>query len=640
MGRISLSEVSLGSDPGRAVRFVPGLNLIEGPTGTGKSSLLELVKYTLGGEGKITSAIREGAGDASVAIAFDKGLHFFRRTIGARNITVNGPDMQYVYDVKSREGREQISDLLLSLAGLPAVRIPRSRRKPGKEATRISFYDYWEYFYLQQTEIDRSVMHHLEGYREPKRRATIELLFGLSTPEASDLQVREGQARDKIARYKTSIEGIRNFLARTPLASEESLRTELSRVTADLLESRAQLENLRKSAASGSDAEEPERERLRTLYKRLRDLETSQEEKTAEVDLRRQSLAQLQLDAERSRKTQIAEAQLVPFEFRLCPNCAQSVARSRAGDANCYLCLQALHSSLDDDNENKRRMQARAQAAEIEELLDISVQEAQEIAQEVTAQKQQLQEAELELDRKMATFVSPLIEKIQASAAKAAYLQARREQLGSLLTYWQELRSIEADLDKAEKELAEVQSALRQARSTAHLARTRIDDLSTIFREVLEFIKFPWYESARIDSTTYLPIVNEQKYENLTAGSGGMPTLVNDAYHLAGLVYSLRTSDSLLPRFLIIDSLRKGLGQHAENLNTISLLYRYLRRLSDTYEGKFQLIVADNDVPEEYREYIQLSLSYEDPLVPGISHPGEGMVETIGGEGDTAGGAG
>jgi hypothetical protein len=48
--------------------------------------------------------------------------------------------------------------------------------------------------------------------------------------------------------------------------------------------------------------------------------------------------------------------------------------------------------------------------------------------------------------------------------------------------------------------------------------------------------------------------------------SGGMKTIVNIAYFLANLTWSLRDPTALLPRLLITDSPRKDHGAGAEDL--------------------------------------------------------------------------
>ncbi len=161
-------------------------------------------------------------------------------------------------------------------------------------------------------------------------------------------------------------------------------------------------------------------------------------------------------------------------------------------------------------------------------------------------------------------------------------------------------------------------------------ARERITELSEMFCSVMEYYHQPWYKSGRIDRDNYLPVVNGLPFEDLTAGSGGLPTLVNGAYHLAGLIFSILRKESLIPRFLIIDSPRKNLGAKRDDKNANAQVYRHYRMLSGTYGDNFQLIVVDNEVPSGFADFVELTLSYDAPLIPGVEHPGEGKVETIG----------
>ena len=59
-------------------------------------------------------------------------------------------------------------------------------------------------------------------------------------------------------------------------------------------------------------------------------------------------------------------------------------------------------------------------------------------------------------------------------------------------------------------------------------------------------------------------MVGGKRLEELS--SGGMKTLVNDAYFLAGLTYALRVpSETHLPLLSIIDTPRKNFGSHPDD---------------------------------------------------------------------------
>jgi hypothetical protein len=167
---------------------------------------------------------------------------------------------------------------------------------------------------------------------------------------------------------------------------------------------------------------------------------------------------------------------------------------------------------------------------------------------------------------------------------------------------------------------------------------SRIGELSQLFDEILSGLRDPWYHEAYIDNENYLPVVDGEEFDMLSV-AGARKTLVNVAYHLANLGMSLSHIEEVkTPTFLVIDSPRKNVGGGAWDRAVVEAVYRRLAAFSvaqaePSFEG-FQIIIADNELPVSAKSWIgrEIALDYENPFVPGISHPGKGRVDTIGGE--------
>jgi DNA repair exonuclease SbcCD ATPase subunit len=76
-------------------RFEPGVNAITGPISSGKSSLLELIKYGLGGTALVMPAVRDNV--RTVVLRFRAGDEHWEFTRALRSHVVQ------VYDLKSQE---------------------------------------------------------------------------------------------------------------------------------------------------------------------------------------------------------------------------------------------------------------------------------------------------------------------------------------------------------------------------------------------------------------------------------------------------------------------------------------------------------------------------------------------------------
>lgn len=612
--------------------FRPGVNVITGPVGTGKSSLLELIKYCLGGSAILTQAVHDAISSVTATLAVERATYLLTRHIGATELEVREAESGRLigtFGIRPRPSQPWISDFLLDMAGLPRLSIPRSRRNPTANVMSLSFFDVYKYLYLPQGEIDRSVVRHDDRILEPKRRAAFEVFYGLSDARVADLQVRIAYIREAINTARSEAKTIRTFLERAEERAEEELIAERVRLKHELEATSLRLSAVRSELRDATSFEDERRGRLYQLEQDLRDAETRAEVGLAQIERRRSLIAQLELEEQRIAKALIAGDVLSGIEFAVCPRCLQSLTVREIPGDRCYVCL--LPESREEMAERLVQEQARlrAQVEETLELLDEDEASLKASTSRTDALREQLADLRLELDARTREYVSPRFEEIEVNSARVAELHAGLSAVDRSLRYWQQYRELEASITQLQQESRGLEEELRATRDEMEVARQRVVELSGMFDEILVSFQFPWYSSARIDLDSYLPVVNGQSFDAL--GSGGMKTLVNDAYHLANLTYALSQRDSLLPLFLVIDSPRKNLGSGVQDSQISLSIYRRFRTLADAYQGRFQLIVADNNVPEVGQEFVRLSFDYERPLIPEVAHPGPEHVQTIGG---------
>ncbi|MEU7478281.1 hypothetical protein AB0A63_20015 [Lentzea sp. NPDC042327] len=110
--------------------------------------------------------------------------------------------------------------------------------------------------------------------------------------------------------------------------------------------------------------------------------------------------------------------------------------------------------------------------------------------------------------------------------------------------------------------------------------------------------------------------------------AGGITTATQIAYWCSLISVALRTPGSPYPMFLLIDSPRMALNTATD---VSKAMYARLTTLVGTLPGRLQVIIADNELPNDYRgSYAQINISYNRPAVYTIAHPGPSAVEPIG----------
>jgi len=636
-----IERIVLVTDTSRhAYAFDPGANLVVGPVGSGKSSLLELIRYALGGGGILSRAVQQAVRRLILTIQIGERRFTFARNI--REATVDWLDtdgkLLERLSVESPTPYRQMSAFLLEALGLPAMRILRSRSRPTADTTALSFYDFYPYCYISQSEVDRAVVHHLDAIRDPKRRVAFEVLMGLTDEEIHRVEVQIGRLRDDLRAARNREHAVREFLGRSDVQSEDELLEEQSLLAETAMRGRNRLDELRHTARAHTMAEAPLRRRLEGVLGGQRAVAEQESIVRAELDEKRRLVAQAQLDLQRLTRTERAGDVLAGIDFSRCPRCLQAVDPERTSVDNCYLCEQPLARMRDavpytesdgasaQDLASAERRRLEALTAEIAALLK----DAESELDIVLGQKRMLDlvalRVQVEIDDRSNQYVSPLFEAIADTSSLVATSAARLDAIEKALEHWKHHRILAGQVAALQRDLEQAQTELIAARARLDSRRQRVVQLSKVFDDIIRFLEVPWYESARIDLRTYLPVVNQSAFEQL---SGGEKTVVNVAYHLTLLTFALRERTILMPYLLIIDSPRKNLGQREEDESLAGRLYRRLRILVDTYGARSQLIVADNDsrYHEEWFSNV-IELSYERPLIPDLHHPGP-TVDTI-----------
>lgn len=630
MSRLFVRELTLHSGvEAYTYSFRPGVNVIVGPVGSGKTSLLELVKYTLGGSATLSWAVQNAVTSSSVALQLDAASIVLNRQIGSQTVDVfredAGTPAQTLAVAPGRRALRTVSDYLLDLLGIPALRVPRSRRKPMAAVSRLTFYDIYAYLYLQQAEIDRSVVSHLDSYREPKRRATFELLYGLSDAALVDLEVQRGELNERIGDEERRADHIRRFLIAAAQPSADILRRDRERLSAAQEAAAAQLRGLQEDVRIATPSSSGTRARLALAEESLANAHAQLDKLRADLSRLRAVAAQLELDWQRLQKSGAAAETLSGLDFKVCPRCLQEVAPARGDPGACYVCLQQQ-----DPMDVRLRLQdeqgrVEAQWNETLELIAADEQGISAATSNSALISEEVAALRATLDAETENFVSPRFRQIEEASAQLALREAQLREIERVGRLWEQYEEVVGEVASGKRRLAALTKQIDELRASLEQGRQRVALLSDQFAEILADFQLPWLESARIDMKSYLPIINGRSFDDLS--SGGMKALVNDAYHLAALRYALVYADSLMPLLQVIDSPRKTLGSGPEDRALSTNVYRRLRIMQDAFGQGFQLIVADNDVPDLAREWVVAHLDYEHPGVPFVEHPGPEKVE-------------
>jgi hypothetical protein len=635
MTRFRLHRVRVIREDGeQSWRFDAGVTVFVGPVGVGKTSLLELIKYGLGGDGVLSRAVQQITVRVALTLELESGIFELSRALGRAGRTVEiavGDDPVRHLPVRGRADRQTISDWLLDNAGIPRVRLSRSSSKrsaAAKRYARVGFGDIYRYMYLDQSEIDRSTVRHSDKFLDGNRRRAFEVLYGLTGPEIAELEAEADRLAEAAARQRSDTTVIETFLQATdPSGSLEQARTEARQMDGRLAAARQQLSLLRGQARVASRAIVGLREDLAAQEHRLDRARIQRAERFAQIDQLRLARAGAVADHARSLQAAGANAAFSALSYTQCPRCLQALTLDNGRD-RCIVCGQLEPEQVTTLAIEAERSRLEQQVIETDDLIFQATRKAEEVEQVIARLEVDGARIRAHMDEQAATAVTPFIEELSALTADAARLQERRHGLEARAARYEHLEHLRAESTRLATEQDAKHGQLVEARRSREDARERVHDLSANFADLLARIDPPWYERSHVDERTYLPVVNDGPLEG---NSAGVKTMINDAYYLANLTTALQQpSQIFLPGFLIIDSPQKNLGANKADRASGKRIYSRIDTLRAAYGDQVQIIVADNDLPREFHKMFKvITMSYEKPLLDAVPHPGEGQVETV-----------
>ncbi|MCW2983432.1 MAG: sle [Conexibacter sp.] len=621
-------------DGDQAWAFSTGVTVFVGPVGVGKTSLLELIKYSLGGNGVLSQAVRNTTIRVAAMVELESGTFELSRTIG--------PDSQFVtialgdervrkLPIRARADRQTISDWLLDNAGIPRVRLSRTRSRrsaSAKRYARVGFGDIYRYMYLDQSEIDRSTVLHSDKVLNNNRMRAFEVLYGLTGPEIAELEAEIHLLEEAAAKQRANTTVVEAFLDATdPGGSLAQAEAEARQVDGRVAAAEQQLAQLRRQARAASEAISGLREDLALHEHRLERARAQRAERFVQTDRLRLARAGVVADHARSLQAAAATDVFSTLSYEQCPRCLQLLSLDH-GHERCVVCGQKEPELVTTQAIEAERSRLEQQIIETDDLIFQATQAADDLDLGIVELDRAAAHIRNLMDERAATAVTPFVEELSALSAEAARLHERRDAVRGRISRYEHLEALRTETARIAAEQDRKEALLAEAIRGREEARHRVGDLSANFTDILERIDPPWYENSRIDDRTYLPAVNGGPLEG---NSAGVKTMINDAYYLANLTTALQQPAAvLLPGFLIIDSPQKNFGSNKADRDSGRRVYSRIDVLRAEYGENVQIIIADNDLPTEFRKNFRVvKLSYEKPLLEAVAHPGEGKVETV-----------
>lgn len=618
------------------ILFSRQITYFHGQISAGKSSIVRLIDYCLGGDLEKTPALTQEMISVQLFATIGTNTVLFERSI---NDTTS---VQVTWTNKEKESSTvlaplspgqspiwknniyNLSDLIFDLADIKPIKVRRSKLEADSQLVRLSFRDLMWYCYLEQDNLDSSFYNLTDTYKRLKSRDAMRFITGLYTERMNELEITLDELRSDRAAKLESIRQIRIFLQDFGYSSESDVSEEIFEVENKLSLAQQELSKIRDGFASKTHFADALREKLREISQSIANEQNALQDLENRINEQEALKAELLSAKFKLSRSTAASSLLAGVKFDVCPACGLELHKHSNPDT-CYLCGQETQI-----NEEEPLAQAEVMRKDLNSRIeDLS----ESIKRHLIAQKKQRttisqlrqkkNELDIELSNELSNYDSIYLANSREAERLSATLVERKRNL-------EKISKMPEAVSKMEKEAGDLFSQAEQARRDIEDEKRKLTDASNRIREIelayLEALNktgVPGIEDDDrivIDPKNWIPKIfspDGDYYDFYNAGSGGKKTLLNVCYALA--IHKVAMEHNLpLPTFLMIDTPMKNIGEDV-NKDIFNAFYQYLYQLADGSLSETQIIMIDKEYfppPNSIDlEITQKFMSPDNPLI-------------------------
>lgn len=604
-----------GLDTSYEATFKDGINLIWGDMDCGKSSILNLIDYCLGGSNDTLTygEILAKGRTAFLEVDLNGNIITFERPILDSSAPVKAYRVPYssilttypmLLSVDSKKSLPDgwISDFILDALGIPKVSIKESRYRDDANSDRLSFRDLMKLMYLKQTKVGADSLLNYGNHAVFNKNIEIQkFVYNIHDDKLAqlnkDLQI-ETQALNLLQASETSISKfLRDVnITTTELDSIDDLITSKELALSELEESSEKLKADYEfsSAISLEMAREIVEMRSRLPQLRSELLEKEKQHKNF-ADLKNTYQSDLEsLNVSKLIRTSIHNRNIIDTTLP-CPLCSSeiSLASPQLADSDIEAEIKSIKNRL-----------AGAQVA-----LESIWSEKLELQAEETEISKRLSKLTVDFDKFNIENISALLSSIEALERAKVEVKVSIDSAKRDLA----INNKYSDISKRIHDKNAVISSIRRNIKSVEGGLTGLNDvvtsLSGIFKKYISNSGLQNVHNVYVNDK-FIPYFRNISYYSTT--SGGVRTITSIGGFVSRMEYLLSTAGNL-PTFLMIDTPGQNIGRRGRKDDDSALsdpvLYnnifkQFLGLVSKARAGNkhFQIIIVDNDLPPVLEE--------------------------------------
>ena len=605
------------------VTFHPGINIIYGDADTGKSSILRLIYYLLGGKQfKIDEEISSSVKYAVLEIVVNGTPYCISRDIfnPARDVDVysceyseisNSFPEKYKSSVtKGDDKNKSLSEFLLEALELPAVRLKQAPTKDSSETSRLSFLDLFKYIYLDQDNVGSTHMLNIGNHvLETKNREVFKYIFNVLDSGISEIEVDIASKTQEKTQLSNQYSAISHFLSQTEFKSSEDLDNEISNIDNIKIEVKARLSDLNNRMTSDNELYEGLKDALNTINLNIEQQDEKRSKSLRSIERFSRLLNDYQNDIDK------IESSLSAKDF---------IGRDIQEKTSCPVCetiidVGDISDKFDIPSDTRLKSELtsiKRRSKDLKQLISDNrsdLNSANSLLTELYLEKTKAREI---MDEELSNSISPYLAERDAIVKESAQLDERREKEVHALRVRNKETALADKIGRLEGTIEKLQIKLDELKKDAPSLDNVLKDIGVDINNFIQQVKIKNHHGVGVDEKTFFPKVRNIEYRNIN--SGGLRTIISIGYLASILLQKLR-KETNIPGLLMIDTVGKFLGKTPEDSDDNQVdsendvdgvadpekyrnLFNALVAVAEEFEDKdklCQIILVDNDMPRD-----------------------------------------
>lgn len=587
-------------------KFHSGLNVIRGDNGTGKSTIMELISYGLGGDIKKNSWKREALECTSITISLtiNKKPYVFKRHIeketskpsiqifeGTYEATLQTSEGWTTYKNKKSDIRKSYSMQIFSLLGL--------EQHVTEENDSLTVHQMLRLLYIDQ-DTPASKIFRTESFTydtESMRKAIGEYFFGFDNLEAHSIRQELYRAEKNFEKIDDELRTIYSVLGQTNIsASTEEIENNIKELNVALLElSKKRMEYREAPLRTSTTVINTELEKIQDEINQkagfINTLESDYIAINYEIAESIDFIKALESRANSLRVSKITYNCLHHIDFRYCPSCHSELITEKL-ENSCLLCKSEQKDNSLENTYIESLNQIDFQISESQDILNTQRDLKSKLSAQIKKEKEHLNRLKLELN-KFSTTSSDYEALILKLATEEGFINSQIENHRDKIELAEKLDQKRKEKNRLQEEIIKKQEKLSVLEAKR---KQRVDFVrKNISKKVISILKK--------DGGVEKDFDNAQKFEfdfasdslrlddraNFSASSN---VVLKNTFHLASLFIAINDNGFRLPCFSMFDNIEDKGMREARSQN----FQKIIVQLCDEIKDDFQLIITTSMV--------------------------------------------